>query len=180
MSAAIITASIKRVLAEALAIAAIPDNWIQIIEKKENCYSILLKLPFAHDKIHRSWQQKVMEDLAKNNTVQIHSLEWQWQSAIVAHETPALVKPLPQVKNIIAIASVKGGVGKSTVTTNLALALAAEGARVGILDADIYGPNQPNLLGITEKPQLQGKALIPMLKHGVQSMSIGYLLDSAE
>lgn len=90
------------------------------------------------------------------------------------------VSALPQVKNIIAIASGKGGVGKSTVTTNLALALAAEGARVGILDADIYGPNQPNLLGISDKPQLQGKALVPMLKYGIQSMSIGYLLDSAQ
>ncbi len=180
MSAAIIIDSIKHVLIEALAIPAIPDNWVQVVENKENNYSIRLKLPFPHDKIQSLWQQQVMQALTENNTIHIHSLQWQWESTIVALETPANVKTLPQVKNIIAIASGKGGVGKSTVTTNLALALAAEGARVGILDADIYGPNQPNLLGVTEKPQVQGKALIPLLKHGVQSMSIGYLLDSAE
>lgn len=180
MSAAIITASIKHILTEALAIPAIPDNWVQVVENKGNDYSIRLKLPFPHGKIHSLWQQQVMRALTENNTTPIHSLQWQWESSIVALETPANVKTLPQVKNIIAIASGKGGVGKSTVTTNLALALAAEGARVGILDADIYGPNQPNLLGVTEKPQLQGKALIPMLKYGVQSMSIGYLLDNAE
>lgn len=83
-----------------------------------------------------------------------------------------------QVKNIIAIASGKGGVGKSTTTVNLALALRAEGARVGILDADIYGPNQPQMLGATQKPDSKdGKTLEPVMAHGIQSMSIGYLID---
>ncbi len=180
MSTAILTASVKKVLAEALSLKSIPDNWVQVLESKEGDYTITLTLPFPHDKSHRLWQDQILDDLSKNNTIQIHSLKWQWQSQIVAQEVPSQVKTIPQVKNIIAIASGKGGVGKSTMTTHLALALAAEGARVGILDADIYGPNQPNLLGITEKPQLQGKALIPMLKYDVQSMSIGYLLDSTE
>lgn len=85
---------------------------------------------------------------------------------------------LGNVKNIIAIASGKGGVGKSTTTVNLALALKTLGQRVGILDADIYGPNQPQMLGATEKPESKdGKSLEPVVAHGIQSMSIGYLID---
>ncbi len=88
------------------------------------------------------------------------------------------VKPIPGVKNIIAIASGKGGVGKSTTAVNLALALAAEGATVGILDADIYGPSQPRMLGVSDKPESRdGKSLEPLMGHGIQSMSIGYLID---
>lgn len=90
------------------------------------------------------------------------------------------LKPIPGIRNIIAIASGKGGVGKSTTAVNLALAMVAEGARVGILDADIYGPSQPTLLGIdnTEKPIVrEDKRLEPILRYGLQSMSIGYLID---
>ncbi len=86
---------------------------------------------------------------------------------------------IPNVKNIIAVASGKGGVGKSTVSVNLALALLAEGARVGILDADIYGPSQPLMLGIHEHPQTEDQKLLPIIRHGLQSMSIGYLVDES-
>ncbi|MCK6435543.1 iron-sulfur cluster carrier protein ApbC [Rivihabitans pingtungensis] len=100
-------------------------------------------------------------------------------SQIVAHAAQRGVALLPGVKNIIAIASGKGGVGKSTTTVNLALALAAEGARVGILDADIYGPSQPLLLGLQgRRPESpDNKSLLPLESLGVQSMSIGYLVD---
>jgi ATP-binding protein involved in chromosome partitioning len=86
---------------------------------------------------------------------------------------------IPGVKNIVAVASGKGGVGKSTVAVNLALALAAEGARVGILDADIYGPSQPTMLGLQGKKPVSpdGKSIEPMEAHGVQAMSIGFLVD---
>ena len=86
---------------------------------------------------------------------------------------------LPQVKHIVAVASGKGGVGKSTTTANLALALAAEGARVGVLDADIYGPSQPIMLGIHGRPESRdGKSMEPMNGHGLQVSSIGFLVDA--
>ena len=97
---------------------------------------------------------------------------------IVSHAVQRGVKLIPGVKNIIAVASGKGGVGKSTTAVNLALALAAEGASVGMLDADIYGPSQPTMLGITGRPESKdGKRLEPMQGHGIQAMSIGFLID---
>ncbi|MGZ8154183.1 MAG: iron-sulfur cluster carrier protein ApbC [Burkholderiales bacterium] len=97
---------------------------------------------------------------------------------IVSHAVQRGVKLVPGVRNIIAVASGKGGVGKSTTAVNLALALAAEGATVGVLDADIYGPSQPMMLGITGRPQsVDGKKLEPMEGHGLQAMSIGFLID---
>ncbi|HSD41727.1 MAG TPA: iron-sulfur cluster carrier protein ApbC [Burkholderiales bacterium] len=97
---------------------------------------------------------------------------------IATHVTQRGVKLVPGVKNIIAVASGKGGVGKSTTAVNLALALAAEGATVGMLDADIYGPSQPTMLGITGRPESKdGKSLEPMTGHGIQASSIGFLID---
>ncbi|HUL91228.1 MAG TPA: iron-sulfur cluster carrier protein ApbC [Burkholderiales bacterium] len=99
-------------------------------------------------------------------------------SRIVSHSVQRGVKLVPGVKNIVAVASGKGGVGKSTTAVNLALGLAAEGASVGILDADIYGPSQPMMLGITGRPESKdGKTLEPMVGHGVQAISIGFLID---
>ncbi len=97
---------------------------------------------------------------------------------IVSHSVQKALKPLPNVKNIIAVASGKGGVGKSTTSVNLALALAAEGANVGILDADIYGPSIPTMLGLSGKPDTQdGKTMLPKVSYGIQTISIGYLID---
>ncbi len=98
---------------------------------------------------------------------------------ITAHAVQRGVQLLPKVKNIVAVASGKGGVGKSTTAVNLALALAAEGATVGILDADIYGPSQPMMMGISGRPEsADGKTMEPMENYGVQVMSIGFLVDA--
>ena len=97
---------------------------------------------------------------------------------ITAHAVQRGVQLLPGVKNIIAVASGKGGVGKSTTAANLALALAAEGATVGVLDADIYGPSQPMMLGISGRPEsIDGQSMEPMSGHGLQVASIGFLVD---
>ena len=108
--------------------------------------------------------------------VEAASFDVEWR--IVAHAVQKNVQLLDGIKNVIAIASGKGGVGKSTVAVNLALALAAEGAEVGILDADIYGPSQPRMLGVSDRPESPDQRSIdPMTGHGVQSMSIGYLIE---
>ena len=98
---------------------------------------------------------------------------------IVAHSVQMGVKLMPGVKNIIAVASGKGGVGKSTTAVNLALALAQEGASVGILDADIYGPSQPQMLGLAgQQPESRdGQSMEPLEAYGVQAMSIGFMVD---
>jgi ATP-binding protein involved in chromosome partitioning len=106
------------------------------------------------------------------------SVEVKVSSRVVSHAVQRGVKLIPGIKNIIAVASGKGGVGKSTTAVNLALALAAEGAQVGVLDADIYGPSQPMMLGIAGRPESKdGKHLEPMMGHGLQAISIGFLID---
>lgn len=115
----------------------------------------------------------ILENLAGVNSVEVEI-----SPEISSMSVQKGVKTLPQVKNTIAIASGKGGVGKSTTSINLALALQAEGANVGILDADIYGPSQPRMLGYHGKPDSKdGKSVEPNVSYRLQSMSIGYLID---
>jgi ATP-binding protein involved in chromosome partitioning len=100
---------------------------------------------------------------------------------VIAHAVQRGLQLMPNVKNIVAVASGKGGVGKSTTAVNLALALAAEGARVGLLDADIYGPSQPMMMGIAGRPEsTDGKTMEPLENYGVQVMSIGFLVNQDE
>jgi ATP-binding protein involved in chromosome partitioning len=111
--------------------------------------------------------ESAIESAAVSITTRVH-----------VHKVQGTLAPLPNVKNIIVVASGKGGVGKSTVSANLALALQAEGAKVGVLDADIYGPSQPRMLGVSGKPESpDGKVIIPMQAHGLSVMSIGFLVE---
>ena len=108
----------------------------------------------------------------------VESAQVEVSSRIATHTVQQGIDPIKNVKNVIAIASGKGGVGKSTVSANLALALAADGAQVGVLDADIYGPSQPRMLGVSGQPDSNdGKSLEPMMGYGVQAMSIGFLVE---
>ena len=111
----------------------------------------------------------------------VHNVSVNVNMKIVAHAVQRGVQLLPKVKNIVAVASGKGGVGKSTTAVNLALALAAEGASVGILDADIYGPSQPMMMGIDGRPESEdGQTMEPLENYGVQVMSIGFLVAQDE
>ena len=124
-----------------------------------------------YEPIRRQVIQALKAAGARNVTVSV-------ASKVVAHAVQRGVKLVPGIKNIIAVASGKGGVGKSTTAVNLALALAAEGASVGMLDADIYGPSQPMMLGIAGRPESKdGKRIEPMQGHGLQASSIGFLID---
>ncbi|MGH8739362.1 MAG: iron-sulfur cluster carrier protein ApbC [Burkholderiales bacterium] len=124
-----------------------------------------------HDPIRRQVVQALKSAGAASVAVNV-------ASKVVSHAVQRGVKLVPGIKNIIAVASGKGGVGKSTTAVNLALALAAEGATVGMLDADIYGPSQPMMLGIAGRPESKdGKHLEPMEGHGLQAISIGFLID---
>jgi ATP-binding protein involved in chromosome partitioning len=109
-------------------------------------------------------------------------LELKLRAQITAHAVQRTLKPLANVKNIVAVASGKGGVGKSTTAANLALAWAAQGAKVGLLDADIYGPSQPLMMGLAgAKPvSADGKHLTPLRAHGVEVMSIGFMIDQEQ
>src|SRR6266850_1871584 len=125
-----------------------------------------------HEPIRRQVVQALKQAGAGNVTVNV-------ASKVVSHAVQRGVKLIPGIKNIIAVASGKGGVGKSTTAVNLALALSAEGASVGMLDADIYGPSQPMMLGIAGRPESKdGKSLEPMEGHGLQAISIGFLIDT--
>jgi len=134
---------------------------------------------FAAKSQHAAMRQKITTALRQVEGVREVRVDIDTQ--IVAHAAQLGVERIGQVRNILAVASGKGGVGKSTTTVNLALALAAEGARVGVLDADIYGPSIPTMLGISGRPESEdGKSIEPKEGHGLQASSIGFLIDKDE
>ncbi len=143
-----------------------------------NKASIDIQLGFPASGIHADLVKAVTE--AAQMTADIEDVSVTLGTRITAHGVQRNLKPLENVKNIIAIASGKGGVGKSTTAVNVALALAGEGANVGILDADIYGPSIPLMLGVSgEQPTSDdGQSMNPLSAHGIQIMSIGFLIDA--
>ena len=153
----------------------VAGNTVKKIEMEAGEVNITVKLGYPakgiSNELARQIEAKVMEAGAEHVQADVS-----WQ--IEAHTVQKTLKPLENIKNIIAVASGKGGVGKSTTAVNLALALSMEGATVGILDADIYGPSQPRMLGVSGQPKSSdGKSLEPMEAHGLQAMSIGFLID---
>ena len=138
---------------------------------------VRIELGFPAASRHAEFSKAVEQALAERTGAA--EVRISLSTRIVAHGVQRNLKPLPNVRNIIAVASGKGGVGKSTVAVNLALALADEGAAVGLLDADIYGPSQPQMVGLPgRQPESEdGRTMQPLVAHGVQVMSIGFLVD---
>lgn len=145
-------------------------------ELTDSMLKLHLQWGFAFSDYPSERQEKLQQLLQAQFPSHTISLHFDWR--INRHRLHNSAKGLTGVKNIIAVGSGKGGVGKSTTTVNLALALQADGAKVGVLDADIYGPNQPILLGIHQKPEVrEDKQFIPVERFGLQTLSMGYLID---
>jgi ATP-binding protein involved in chromosome partitioning len=138
--------------------------------------SFELELGYPAKSLHAALRESLQQ--AARTLPGIGKVDVEIATRITAHAVQRGVQLLPNVKNIVAVASGKGGVGKSTTAANLALALAAEGAKVGILDADIYGPSQPMMMGLEGRPEsADGKTMEPMRNHGVEVISIGFLVE---
>ncbi|WFE68739.1 iron-sulfur cluster carrier protein ApbC [Thiomicrospira sp. R3] len=149
---------------------------IQDLSLKSHTLSFTLNWPYPAKSLHAEVDEKLNKLLCQIEGIDKTKINHQIK--IKAHQTQPNVQALAQIKNIIAVGSGKGGVGKSTTSINLALALAEQGARVGVLDADIYGPSLPTLLGLHGKPNSEdGKSMQPMQAHGLQAMSIGFLIE---
>ncbi|NNK99798.1 MAG: iron-sulfur cluster carrier protein ApbC [Xanthomonadales bacterium] len=134
---------------------------------------IRLGYPLANNGEH--FAKTISEHLENNPEISRASVNI--SSKVMPHKVQEDLKPLESIANIIAVGSGKGGVGKSTTAVNLALALQSEGARVGLLDADIYGPSIPSMLGVKGQPSTDGEHIIPKEAHGLKVMSIGFLVD---
>ncbi len=175
-------AAVRAVLAEYvephLQTDLISAGVVEAVEVEAGVVRVRMMLGFPAERYGAELAQRLGERLRVLDGVSEVEIAVGWR--VESHAVQANLQPLPNISNIIAVASGKGGVGKSTVSANLALALAAEGASVGVLDADIYGPSQPRMLGATAKPeQLPNKKLKPVMAHGLATMSIGYLVDEA-
>ena len=132
-----------------------------------------ITLPYPARSLEASFKQQLLDVLAQSGRT-AQTVDIQFTARIVLHAVPSRSALIPGIKNMVAVMSAKGGVGKSTTAVNLALALAAEGARVGLLDADIYGPSVPMLLGLRgQEPQvIDNTRIMPLAKHGIQVMSM--------
>ena len=144
------------------------------VNETEDQLDIIIKMGFTFKNLEQNYKNMITECLNNIDKKINISLELD----VVSHKTQGTTQSIKNIKNIIAVASGKGGVGKSTVACNLSIALHQLGAQVGILDADIYGPSQPLMFGANKKPESRdGKSMEPIISHGIQTMSIGYLID---
>ncbi len=134
-----------------------------------------VRLPYPAGLLIDDLRTRIEQALVADPAIERAVVNCDWK--VAPRKVQGELKPLEQIRNIIAVASGKGGVGKSTTAVNLALALAADGARVGVLDADIYGPSIPTMLGVKGRPDTDGKRIIPKSAHGLQLMSMGFLVE---
>jgi ATP-binding protein involved in chromosome partitioning len=150
-------------------------GWLRGVGLDGQRVSVDLRAGYPVDGIRDVLAAEVAAQLESDPAIEKASVSLDWK--VVPHVVQGELKPQDQIKNIIAVASGKGGVGKSATAVNLALALRADGARVGVLDADIYGPSMPRMLGVSGSPQTEGNRIVPQRAHGLQVMSIGFMVE---
>jgi len=150
-------------------------GWLRGIGIDGNRVSVDLRAGYPLEGIRETLAAGIAESLESDPAIEKAAINLDWK--VVPHVVQGELKPQEQIKNIIAVASGKGGVGKSATSVNLALALRADGARVGVLDADIYGPSMPRMLGVAGNPQTEGNRIVPQRAHGLQVMSIGFMIE---
>jgi ATP-binding protein involved in chromosome partitioning len=176
LTKSVIETALQEVVDPYMATDLVSSRAVRNIKVDGSDVTVAIRLGYPAAGYVESLKQAVLDRLAQLDSTISATLEVDWE--VIAHAVQPGVKVLENIKNIVAVSSGKGGVGKSTTTVNLALALAREGARVGVLDADIYGPSQPRMLGITARPESSdGKSMEPLEAYGVQAMSIGFLID---
>jgi ATP-binding protein involved in chromosome partitioning len=150
-------------------------GWLRGIGLDGQRVSVDLRAGYPIEGIRETLADRVASHLESDPAIEKASVSLDWK--VLPHAVQGELKPQEQIKNIIAVASGKGGVGKSATAVNLALALRADGARVGVLDADIYGPSMPRMLGVSGNPETDGNRIVPQRAHGLQVMSIGFMVE---
>jgi len=150
-------------------------GWLRGIAIAGDRVAVDLRAPYPIDGRHAQLKDSVRNALQAGGRISAATVNLDWR--VLTHKVQGELKPMAEIRNIIAVGSGKGGVGKSATSINLALALQADGARVGVLDADIYGPSVPRMLGISGRPETDGKRIIPQHAHGLQVMSIGFMVE---
>ncbi len=174
---------IKKVLEvihiEGIAKNIVEANLISALVIQENKLSLVIEFP-EDLVIDQSTLTNQIKELLHSNFLELNDIRVVFSSKKITKTLEKTKQSIPKVKRIILLASAKGGVGKSTTATNLALALAKSGNKVGLVDADIYGPTIPKILNICQKPEISEGKMLPIYKHGIHSISIGYLIDETQ
>ena len=150
-------------------------GWLRGVGIDGSKVAVDLRAGYPIDGIRDTLLERVRACLEADPQVERATVTLDWR--VFPHQVQGELKPMEQIRNIIAVGSGKGGVGKSATAVNLAMALKADGARVGVLDADIYGPSVPRMLNISGRPETTGKRIVPKMAYGMQVMSIGFLVD---
>ena len=170
-----IEARLAEIVDENTGVDLVSGGNVREVNILDGTVAVALGMGYPCDGLSEALADRVRQSVGAVPGVSSVTVDIGWK--VVSHKVQGDLKPLSTIRNIIAVASGKGGVGKSSTAVNLALGLARDGARVGILDADIYGPSIPRMLGATGQPETDGKRITPKRAHGLQLMSIGFLID---